>query len=94
MLLLTLFENQTTNATSPPSDLIIATGAVAVSGTFDGATVTMEASLDGGTTFIAATAITEAAIKAYKCTKQTKMRAVITGAGLSTSLTVLMHPED
>ena len=94
MLSFTLFENQTTNATSNSADFIIATGAVAVSGTFDGATVTMEASLDGGTTFIAATTATEAAIKAYKCTKQTKMRAVITGAGASTSLTVIMHPED
>ena len=88
-----LFSERTTDGTSQAFTVDSSRGAVAVSGTFDGATVALEASIDGGTTFISCTEVTEAAIKAFQATRGTKIRATISSAGASTSLTVNLQPE-
>lgn len=88
-----LFNNRTTDGTSQAFTVDSPRGAVAISGTFDGATVALEASIDGGTTYISCTSVTEAAIKAFQATSDTRIRATISSAGASTSLTVNLQPE-
>ena len=88
-----LFENRTTDGTSDYLKLVEPFGAVAISGTFDGASVAIEASLDDGTTYIVSDTLTVASIKRFEFVKNGKMRAVISSAGASTSLTIKIITE-
>lgn len=88
-----LFSARATDGTSTAFSVETSRGAVAITGTFGGATVSLEASIDGGTTFVSCTSVTAAAIKAFQAMRRIFIRAVISGAGASTSITVNLQPE-
>ena len=87
-----LFEDRETDGTSESYKIIEPRGAISVSGTFDGATVTIESSIDG-TIFVATEQATAASMLAFEFVKGGELRAVITSAGASTSLTVKLALE-
>lgn len=88
----TLLNTQTTNATSDAFVLSSPKGAVAVSGTFDTATIAIQMSIDG-TIWTEAETFTSAGLKVFQFIKRGQVRAVLTSAGGSTSLTVKLEQE-
>lgn len=87
-----LFSERTTDGTSEAFEVVEPRGAIAVSGTFDGATVTIESSIDG-TTFIETEQATTDSMIVFEFIKGGKFRAVVSSAGASTSLTVKLALE-
>ena len=88
----TLFSEQTTDATSSSHQLTEFRGVVAVSGTWDGASVALELSVDDSE-FISSDTVTSDSMRAFQFMKGGYIRAVITSAGASTSLTVEVREE-
>lgn len=89
-----LFTDRTTDGTSDAYEIEAIRGAVAVTGTFDGAEVDIEMSIDGGTTYVSTETITAASIKIFQFIKRGLVRAVVSSAGASTSLTVKVRLEN
>lgn len=89
----TLFSTQTTNGTSDAIELTEGKGAIAVSGTFDSCSIAIEMSIDGGSTYITTDTITSSAVRVFNFIKRGKVRAVLSSAGGSTSITVKLQPE-
>ena len=88
----TLFSAQATDATSSSYVILEPKGSCAVTGTFDGATVELELSIDG-TNFVSAESLTAAAIKTFNFIKGGYIRAKISSAGGSTAITVKVREE-
>ena len=88
-----LFSDRTTDGTSDSMTLTESRGAVSVTGTFDGATAAIQMSIDDGTTWVETDSVTSASMNVFQFIKRGKIRAVISSAGASTSLTVAVQQE-
>jgi hypothetical protein len=88
----TLLTEETDDVSSGIYTLSNPVGAVAVFGTFDDATVTIEASLDKEN-FVTVKEITSEELLRFELVKNAHIRATISSAGAGTELTVQLQLE-
>lgn len=87
-----LFTDKTENGSSDVYELTVPSGAVAVFGTFDGATITISVSIDN-TNFIDSEVFTTEGVKRFDFIRGGYVKATLSDAGASTSISVDIREE-